>query len=162
MEPPALDLSALPLTHRVVVPEAYLDNMGHMNVMWYTHLFSCGTAGLYSLIGLTPAYFATNRAGSFALEQHLRYLNEVRVGQRITIRSRILGRSAKRIHLMHFMTLDDTTRLAATCETVATHVDITIRRSSPWPETIAAAIDRMLAEHSRLDWAAPVCGAMTA
>ncbi|MCS6866154.1 MAG: thioesterase family protein [Gemmataceae bacterium] len=162
MELAALDLAALPLTHRAVVPAAYLDDMGHMNVMWYTHLFSGGTGGLYELIGLTRAYWAAHQAGSFALEQHLRYLKEVRVGQQVTIRSRVLGRSAKRIHLMHFMTLDDAARIAATCETVATHVDLTIRRSSPWPEAIAAAIDRLLAEHARLPWVAPVCGAMKA
>ena len=33
-------------------PGAYLDEMGHMNVMWYTHLFSMGAWGLFQMVGL--------------------------------------------------------------------------------------------------------------
>jgi acyl-CoA thioester hydrolase len=156
-----MDLTTLPITHRAAIPEAYLDEMGHMNVMWYTHLFSQGAWGLFQMVGLTRDYFSANHAGSFALAQHFRYLKEVRVGQHVTIRSRVLGRTEKRWHVMHFMTNDDTGELAATSESVSTHVDIRVRRSSPMPPAITDAIDRLLAEHARLTWAAPVCGAMT-
>jgi acyl-CoA thioester hydrolase len=157
-----MDLTALPITHRATIPEAYLDEMGHMNVMWYTHLFSQGAWAFFQMVGLTRDYFTANHAGSFALAQHFRYLKEVRVGQQVTVRSRVLGRTEKRWHVMHFMTNDDMDALAATCEVVSTHVDIRVRRSSPMPPHITEAIDRLLAEHSRLEWAAPVCGTMTA
>ena len=157
-----MDLTALPITHRAVIPETYLDEMGHMNVMWYTHLFSQGAWGLFQMVGMTQDYFTTHHAGSFALSQHFRYLKEVRVGQQVTIRSRVLGRSEKRWHVMHFMTNDAIADLAATCEVVSTHVDIRVRRSSPMPPHITEAIDRLIAEHSRLTWTAPVCGAMNA
>jgi acyl-CoA thioester hydrolase len=155
-----MDLTPLPITHRTVIPEAYLDEMGHMNVMWYTHLFSEAAWGLFQMVGLNPAYFAAHRAGSFALAQHFRYLKEVRLGQHVTLRSRVLGRSAKRWHTIHFMTIDELDLLAATAEAVSTHVDMTVRRSSPMPPAITDAIDRLLAAHARLDWDAPVCGAM--
>src|SRR5260370_24348324 len=96
-------LQALPVTQRAIIPESYLDEMGHMNVMWYTHLFSEATGGLFDRIGLTQDYFETNQAGTFALEAHVRYLKEVRVGERVTIRIRLVGRSAKRFHFLHFM-----------------------------------------------------------
>jgi hypothetical protein len=35
-----------------------------------------------------------------------------------------------------------------------------VRRSSPFPPTIAAAVDEVLARHRELEWAAPVCGAI--
>ena len=155
-----MDLTPLPVTHRAAIPEAYLDEMGHMNVMWYTHLFSQAAWGLFQMVGLTEAYFAANRAGSFALAQHFRYLKEVRAGQHVTLRSRVLGRSAKRWHTIHFMTIDGLDALVATGEAVSTHVDLTVRRSSPMPPAVTAAIDRLLAEHARLGWDAPVCGAM--
>src|ERR1044071_507298 len=88
-----MDLTALPITHRAVIPDDYLDVMGHMNVMWYTHLFSLGAWGLFQMVGLNRAYFGANHAGSFALAQHFRYVKEVRAGQHVTIRSRVLGRS---------------------------------------------------------------------
>ena len=58
------------------------------------------------------------RAGSFVLESHIRYLREVHVGNHITICSRALGRSSKRMHYIHFMTIDETGELAATFELV--------------------------------------------
>src|SRR4051812_22801694 len=96
-------LQALPVTQRALIPESYLDEMGHMNVMWYTHLFSNATGGIFDRIGLTDVYCEANRAGAFALEQHIRYLKEVRAGDRVTVRTRLLGRTAKRMHFMHFL-----------------------------------------------------------
>ncbi|HKB38564.1 MAG TPA: thioesterase family protein [Gemmataceae bacterium] len=158
-----MELTALPITHRAVIPDEYLDMMGHMNVMWYTQLFSQAAWGLFQLVGLTQSYFASHQAGSFALAQHFRYLKEVRLGQHVTLRSRVLGRSAKRWHTIHFMTIDELDDvLAATSECVSTHVDMKTRRSSPMLQPITAAIDRLLAEHSRLAWEAPICGAMHA
>ena len=60
-----MDLAALPITHRAVIPDTYLDEMGHMNVMWYTHLFSQAAWGLFQMVGFTLDYFKANRAGSF-------------------------------------------------------------------------------------------------
>lgn len=157
-----MDLTPLPITHRAEIPDEYLDVMGHMNVMWYTHLFSLGAWGLFQMVGLNRAYFEANRAGSFALTQHFRYLKEVRAGQHVTIRSRVLGRTIKRWHTIHFMTIDELDTLAATCEVVQAHVDMTTRRTSPIPPPIADAIDRLVAEHGQLNWHAPLCGAMKA
>src|SRR5262245_20709740 len=100
-----MDLTKLPITHRAEIPSSYLDEMGHMNVMWYTHLFSEAASGLFQMVGLNLEYFKANQARSFALEQHFKYLKEVRLGQHVTLRSRVLGRSAKRWHSIHFMTI---------------------------------------------------------
>src|SRR5262249_47512237 len=155
-----MNLDELPITHRAVIPESYLDEMGHMNVMWYTHLFSMSVGGVFELIGLTDAYFEANQAGSFALETHVRYLAGVRLGQHIRTHSRLLGPSAKRRQVMSLMVKEDGPVLGVTSEFVATHTDMQTRRASPFPRPIADAIDRLLAEHNRLIWPAPVCGVM--
>jgi len=156
------DLSTLPASFQAVIPTDYLDDMGHMNVMWYTHLFSCGMIEFFKSVGLTREYFESNHAGSFALEAHIGYYAEVRVDKHVTVRTRALGRSAKRLHVMHLMSIDEDRALAATGEFVSTHIDMAIRRSSPLPEATTAAFDRLLTEHERLPWAAPACGVMRA
>ena len=153
-----MDLSSLPITHRAVISPDYLDEMGHMNVMWYTFLFGRGIGKLFQMIGLDRTYFAANHAGSFALKQFTSYLAEVRVDEAVTIRSRLLGRSAKRLHLMQFMIKDVGEILAATSEILSSHMDMTTRRTSPFPEHIARSIDELLAQHTALGWEAPVCG----
>lgn len=155
-----MDLSGLPITHQSIVLEEHLDEMGHMNVMWYTHFFDRGTWRFFESIGMGLAYFERKNAGAFALEQHTRYLAEARLGQAITVRTRALGRSAKRFHFIHFMTLDESGVLSATTELVGIHIDRATRRSSPIPESIAAVFDRLVAEQSVLGWDPPLCGLM--
>jgi acyl-CoA thioester hydrolase len=148
----------LPETHRADIPEDYLDSMGHMNVMWYTHLFSCGVGGAFRMVGLTGEYFRENQAGSFALRQLVHYLAEVHVGQSVAIHSRFLGRSARRLHLMHFMLNHSTGLVAACVEGITMHIDMRIRRGSHFPAPIAAAIDDWTERHQQLPWEAPLCG----
>ena len=155
-----MNLALLPITHEATIPESYLDMMGHMNVMWYTHLFGQATCGLFTLAGMDNAYFQAHHAGSFALAQFFRYRKEVCAGERVTLRSRLLERSEKQFHVMHFMTKGDDHVLAATGEFLAAHIDMSTRRTSPFAPHIAQNLDRLIAQHSALDWDAPISGAI--
>jgi acyl-CoA thioesterase FadM len=101
-----------------------------------------------------------NQAGSFALETHTRYLSEVTIGSQVTVRTRLLGRTPKRIHFMHFMSIDGTGALAATQEHIGAHIDMRVRRMAPFADELLVRYDAILAEHDRLPWEAPVCGSM--
>jgi acyl-CoA thioester hydrolase len=159
---PVPDMDPLPVTHEAVVLEEYRDEMDHMNVMWYAYLFAESTRQMFIELGLTNEYFLSNNSGSFMLECHTRYISEVRVGHRLELRTRILARTAKRLHAMHFMICLDDSRLAATLEIICAHVDMTTRRTSPFKESVALGIDAILGKHSALTWPAPVCGVMKA
>jgi acyl-CoA thioester hydrolase len=152
------DVRRLPRTHQAQVPEDYLDLMGHMNVMWYTHLFAHAVGGLSKYLGMNRDYFVNNQAGTFVLKQYVNYLVEVRFGEQVSIHTRLLGRSPKRVHLMHFMVKDGPDVLASTSELLLTHIDMRTRRSSPFFPEIAQSIDRLLVEHSALTWPAPLAG----
>jgi acyl-CoA thioester hydrolase len=154
-----IDLSALLVVHTATIPEDYLDAMGHMNVMWYTHMFDRSMYNLFDQLGCS-APNAEEQSGAFALEVHLRYLSEVRVGDQITIRTRLLGRSEKRFHVLNFMTNDTNGDLAATFELVGAHIDMKVRRMAPLPELTAAKLDELIVRHKELDWQPPICGTM--
>lgn len=151
-------LETLPLFHRAVIPKSYLDAMGHMNVRWYMALFDTAAWGFFASFGMDEEYFYAENAGGFALKQFARYLAEVRAGETVAIRTRALGRSAKRIHFMHFMFNETTGQLAATLEVLGAHADMALRRTTPFPAHIIAKIDVILSEQGKLDWDAPVCG----
>lgn len=152
------DVRQLPRTHQAQIPEDYLDLMGHMNVMWYTHLFAHAVGGLSKYLGMNRDYFVNNQAGTFVLKQYVNYLVEVRFGEQVSIYTRLLGRSPKRVHLMHFMVKDGPDVLASTSELLLTHIDMRTRRSSPFLPEISQSIDRLLVDHSALSWAAPLAG----
>ena len=154
---PAMRLADLPHTLSATVAAEQLDHLGHMNVMWYTHFFDRATWAFYETIGFGREYHQGG-GGSFALEQHIRYLNELREGDAFSIFTRALGRRDKVFHLMHFLLRDADQELAATTEALGIHIDMATRRSAPMPAEIAAAWDAQIAAHTALDWQAPVSG----
>ncbi len=87
------DLEMLPVGHRQKIPEDYLDANAHMNVMWFTHLFSCALMEVWNAVGLTAEYFEKSHSTTFALESHVRFFHEVRVGQQVTVRTRAIVRA---------------------------------------------------------------------
>lgn len=91
---------------------------------------------------------------------HLRCLAEVHVGDRVAVHSRLLARSTKTMHGFWFL-LNLTRREAAnTLEFVSVHVDLDERRASPFPDDVADALDRLIADHRALPWKSPACGFM--
>jgi acyl-CoA thioester hydrolase len=156
------DWNDLPVLGTIVVPADWIDFMGHMNVMWYTHLFGKGVLEFFQLVGLTQEYFTANNAGCFVLEQHIRYLAEVRVGETVSLRVRAVSRSEKRLHFIVLMIKEGNRVMAATSEIITAHIDMSRRRTSPIPELIMTAIDKTLLTHSQLSWPAPVNGLMHA
>ena len=155
------DVKQLPETHTQVIPEDFLDAMGHMNVMWYTHLFSMGFMGLMRKMNVMELFDTEHDGGSFALESHVRYLSEVRVGQRIRIHTRLVGRTEKRFHALHFMTNDDKQDVSATFEIVSSYVSLSQRRTVPLPPELSEPMDHLVATSNALTWDAPVCGIMS-
>lgn len=162
MWPTPAQIRQLPQLHRVTIPPAYRDPMGHMNVQYYMKIWDDAGWALFADWGLDLAYFEREQAGLFALEQHIRYLAEVRVGETVTVHIRLVNLTAKRIHLLVFLVNESTDRLAATLEEVTSHADLRLRRTSPFPPPIAARLQTVVNAHNRLDWAPPLCGTMRA
>ena len=76
MRPPAISLdqlASLPAVYRAVIPPAYEDRNGHMNMRWYLALYDEAGDAMYPMLGLTADYFAASGAGGFDLEHHLWY-----------------------------------------------------------------------------------------
>lgn len=155
-------IQQLPLFHTAIVEEAHLDEMGHMNIQWYLSFFDKAGWQFFSSVGLTPTYFKQTQNGIFSLQQYIYYYAEVRLGETVNIYTRLLGLTAKRAHFMHFMLNQSRPGLSATLETLASHVDLEIRRTSAFPGSIGAPLDTLLRQQQTLTWQAPICGVMQA
>lgn len=151
-------LNQLPCYHREMIPDEYLDVMGHVNIRWYMAMFDEAAWGLFASFGMDQAYYEAENGGAFALQHFIRYLAEVHSGETVAIRSRLLGRSARRIHFIHFMINETTGKLAASMEVLGSHADLTARRTSPFPPAISDQLDALIARHQAFDWEAPICG----
>ncbi|MFN3190254.1 MAG: thioesterase family protein [Aureliella sp.] len=155
------DVSQLRPLYQTVIGEEHLDAMGHMNVMWYTHFFSEGMGTLLASVGLDWDKIRDHHGGTFALEGHVRFFSEVRVGQRVSVYARVIARSAKRYHVLQFMTNEDKQDVAAMYELVGAHVDLRQRRMAEMPKAVCDALDQEILVSEQLAWDAPLTGIMS-
>ncbi|MGH2583128.1 MAG: thioesterase family protein [Anaerolineales bacterium] len=155
-----MDFRQLPLALEATVEPKYLDFLDHMNVMWYIHFFDVAVWNFYNSIGFGRDYHTKTGSGSFAIETHVRYFAELRAGDKFIVYLRALKRNAKLFHFIEFMVRAKDGELAATQELLGVHIDMSTRRSSPMPEDIGRMWDQLIAEHSKLEWEAPVSGAI--
>jgi acyl-CoA thioester hydrolase len=134
---------------------AWIDSNGHMNLAYYVVLFDYGTDAIFEALGFGHAYRIASNCGSFAVESHTLYERELLLGERVLIRSLVLGADTKRMHLAHEMIrLADGSR-AAMQELMYLHVDLSVRRVAPFPHELRDRLAEAAATHAavgRPDW----------
>jgi len=133
MRVPAISLdqlASLPAVYRAVIPPPYEDRNGHMNMRWYSAIYDEAGDAMYPMLGLTADYCAASGAGGFDLEHHLWYPSEVRIGNTVVIRVRILARNAKLLHYMMFMANETRGMLSSLFECVHAHADLRTHRTT--------------------------------
>lgn len=128
-------MTGLPPLHQPVRPE-WVDYNGHLSEAFYVLVFGYATDALMEQVGLDEAYRTRSGCSLYTVEAHVRYLREVGPDAEMTVTSRIVDCSAKKLRICHEMTVDGITR--ATEEVLALHVDSTQGRATPFPEPVAA------------------------
>ncbi len=118
----------LPLTADRQIPESWTDYNGHMNEAHYLEASAAATDRFMEMIGADADYVVSGKS-FFTVENHIRYLSELKSGERLTIRTQVLKGQGKKMHLFHFLR-GGAGQLAATVETLVLHVDLATRASS--------------------------------
>lgn len=140
-----------PVLYRGTVKADWIDVNGHMNVAWYMLAFDFGIDALWHGFGLSDAFRDETGSSTFAVESHVRYVQELMEGESFAVAARILAFDDKRLHQFQYLFSEDSGKLSATCEWLHLHVDLNSRRVSPWPEPLIAGI----AAHSCADVRGP-------
>ena len=133
----------------IEVDPTWIDFNNHLNMGYYTVLFDRAADQAFAKLGLGPGYVAARNLTTYSAEFHLRYLREVKLGDRLRISFRILDHDAKRFHSFQEMYHEDGW-LAATGEGMTLHVDLSGPKVVPMPEDIMANITNMAAAHKKL------------
>jgi len=123
-------------TYRGVVYPWHIDQIGHMNVQFYTARFDEATWHFFAAIGITPGYLKANGRGMAAVDQHTRYKRELYSGALIRITSELLEIKSKTIRFRHHMYDAETGEEVAVTDLVGVHMDTAARRSVPLPADI--------------------------
>lgn len=159
-QPSYADLAALPAYSVQSVPAAFEDVNGHLNIRHYVGIASEGLDESLVDCGIPQKWPTVAGSGVFSAEHHMVYLHELRTGDHISVRVRLVGRSERAMHVLVYL-LDDThEQISYVMEEIFLHVDMETRRTAPWPEDVAARLDERVAEHRSLDFDSPVSGSM--
>ncbi len=131
----------------VVRPE-WVDSNGHLNLAYYVVVFDLATDRLYAHLGIGDAYREATGNSCFTAETHTVYEREVRLGDRLLVRGWILAADAKRLHYFHELFHVESGERSAVQELMALHIDMRVRRVSPFPEDRRVALAEALARYA--------------
>ena len=140
-EAPTLENTAidapLALHEGRVMPE-WIDYNGHMTEFRYNQVFSDATDKVLEFAGFDDAYRKKGYS-YFTVETHIRYLDEMKLGQEFTTKSQIISSDGKKLHLCHEMLSEDG-HVVATGEHMLLHIKMDEGRAVP---AVAPMADRL-------------------
>jgi len=145
----ATQIANLDYSGIVVLPE-YIDANGHMNVGYYTLLFDKALDLPWERLGIYSAQILQTGVSTFALESHITYQRELKLGDPLKFAFRLLDFDIKRVHYFLQMFHARENYLAATCEQISICMNMTTRRSTTWPAQPLALLTALHATHKSL------------
>lgn len=137
----------LPL-HDAVIPVDWTDYNEHLTESRYLHIFGEASDALLRFIGVDGEYLQ-QKLSFYTLETHIRYLAEVKAGERVRLTTQILDSDEKRIRLFHRMHRRG--QLVATAEHMMLHVDTSLGRTCPARPEIFERLREITDAQSGLD-----------
>jgi acyl-CoA thioester hydrolase len=143
----ARDIDALDFSALTILPE-YIDANGHMNVGYYTLLFDRALDLPWARLGIYSQQMLASGYSTFALQSHLHYKRELRLGDALDFDILLLDYDAKRVHYLMRMLHREGRWVAATCEQLSICMNMNTRRGTTWPAAALARIAMLHAAHA--------------
>ncbi len=111
------------------------DGMGHLNVGFYVARSMQALAGIAAELGMPGAFGTLAESTLMVREQHIRFLREARTGAPLSMTAGVLEIGETDIRLL-FLMRHHSGELAASFQTLATHVTSRGVRPFPWPDRV--------------------------
>ena len=139
------------LTKTVITVEPdWVDYNGHMNLAFYVLAFDKATDNFYDQLGIGLDYRAEQDSSMFTLGINVDYLREVFQGDELLITTQLLAVDKKRLRYIHQMYQGGDDSPVALNECLAIHVNMSSRKSEPFPGVTQARIDEAMASQQHL------------
>ena len=138
-----------------VLPD-WIDVNGHMNVAHYMAAFDLAVESLWEQFGITENQTIIGNSSTFAVESHITWQRELLLDEPYFITAHLLAYDNKRIHQFMRMYHAEKYFLASTAEWLNLHVDIDVRKVSPWPDAMRSRIAAFAERQGNWKWPAEV------
>ncbi len=107
------------------------DFASHMNSHMYVSRFDQATWFLLHAVGMTPASMKQQNLRVAIVRQNYQFLEELRGGELVEIKSGFLAVGEKYFRFIHQMYNDETGKMVATCDSVAVQASLETGKSVP-------------------------------
>src|SRR5213595_2790493 len=121
----------------------WIDYNGHLNMAYYNVMFDRAIDELWLKLGIGPGYMKERQRSTFTAECHVRYLREIHLGDPVQISILLVGADEKRLHTFEEMRHATEGWLSATSENMTIHIDMTARKTAPFPPDIRVRIEAL-------------------
>ncbi|MFL6820501.1 MAG: thioesterase family protein [Bradyrhizobium sp.] len=126
----------------------WIDYNGHLNMAYYNVMFDRAIDELWLKLGIGPGYMKERHGSTFTAECHVRYLREIHLGDPVQVSVLLVGADEKRLHTFEEMRHASEGWLSATSENMTIHIDMTARKTAPFPMDIRRRIKTLANAHA--------------
>jgi acyl-CoA thioester hydrolase len=126
----------------------WIDYNGHLNMAYYNVMFDRAIDELWLKLGIGPGYMKARQGSTFTAECHVRYLREIHLGDPVQVSILLVAADEKRLHTFEELRHASEGWLSATSENMTIHIDMTARRTAPFPPDIHTRIAAVANAHS--------------
>jgi acyl-CoA thioester hydrolase len=129
------------------VKPQWIDYNGHLNLAHYNAMFDRALEEMLALCGLGPEYVAARNQSFFVVESRSSYRQELTEGDPVRVTVQVVASDDKRVlcYLEIRHALDGW--VAARGEKLVLHVDLALRRATPFPADIRRQLDALRETH---------------
>src|ERR1700681_903071 len=128
----------------------WIDYNGHLNMAYYNVMFDRAIDELWFKLGIGPGYMRERSGSTFTAECHVRYLREIHLGDPVQVSILLVGADEKRLHTFEELRQATEGWLSATSENMTIHIDMTARKTAPFPSDIRARVQALVNVHSAI------------
>jgi acyl-CoA thioester hydrolase len=134
------------------IEDGWVDYNGHLNQAFYGVIFDRSIDHALYPAGLGPDYIEQRNCSFMTVESHTCFIREVLKTDPVQVTMRVLDVDDKRLHTFSEMRHAKDGWLAATSEYMFLHIDMTVRRTAPWPQDLRARLEALKTASASLPW----------
>lgn len=129
------------LSSVIAIEPGWVDYNGHLNQAYYGVIFDRSIDEALMPVGLGPDYIKTRNCSYMTVESHTCFIRELMQTDPVQVAMRVLDVDDKRLHTFSEMRHATEGWLAATSEFMFLHIDMSVRRTAPWPADLKGKLD---------------------
>src|ERR1700750_2383515 len=147
----ALLLQPVPVLAWVMqIEPQWIDYNGHLNMAYYNVMFDRAIDELWLQLGIGPAYMKERHGSTLTAGCHARYLREIHLGDPVQVGVLLVAADEKRLHTFEELRHATEGWLSATSENMTVHIDMSARKTAPFPSDIRARIEALAQAHAAI------------